>query len=96
MRGGIGQALYAAQHGETDPAARPLRGFRGASVMEIIERYDTNTYRAVYTVEFRDTIYVLHAFQKKSRKGIATPKYEMDLIRRRLAEAERLHRERQK
>ena len=61
--------------------------------MEIVDRHDTNTYRAVYSVQFVDAIYVLHAFQKKSAKGIATPTHEMDLIRRRLAEAERLHRE---
>ena len=62
--------------------------------MEIIDRHDTNTYRAVYTVQFADVIYVLHAFQKKSERGIATPQKEIDLIRRRLAEAQRLHRQR--
>jgi phage-related protein len=70
--------------GETDPAAKPLKGFGGASVMEIIE----------YTVQFADVIYVLHPFQKKSKRGIATPQKEIDLIRRRLAEAQRLHRQR--
>jgi phage-related protein/predicted XRE-type DNA-binding protein len=80
--------------GETDPAAKPLKGFGGASVMEIIDRHDTNTYRAVYTVQFADVIYVLHAFQNKSERGIATPQKEIDLIRRRLAEAQRLHRQR--
>jgi phage-related protein len=80
--------------GETDPAAKPLKGFGGASVMEIIDRHDTNTYRAVYTVQFADVIYVLHAFQKKSKRGIATPQKEIDLIRRRFAEAQRLHRQR--
>jgi phage-related protein len=91
----MGQALYAAQRGETDPAAKPLKGFGGTRVMEIVDRHDTNTYRAVYTVQFAEAIYVLHAFQKKSTKGVATPKHEIDLIRRRLADAERLHRERQ-
>jgi phage-related protein len=62
--------------------------------MEIIDRHDTNTYRAVYTVQFADVIYVLHAFQKKSKRGIATPQKELDLIRRRLAEAQRLRRQR--
>ena len=95
VRRDVGKALYAAQHGETDPAARPLKGFGGARVMEIVDRHETNAYRAVYTVQFAEAIYVLHAFQKKSTKGIATPKHEMDLIRRRLADAERLHRERQ-
>jgi phage-related protein len=80
--------------GETDPAAKPLKGFGGARVMEIVERHDTNTFRAVYTVQFAHAIYVLHAFQKKSKRGIATPQKDLDLIRRRLAEAERLYRQR--
>ena len=95
VRSDIGKALYAAQQGETDPAAKPLKGFGGARVIEIVDRHDTNTYRAVYTAQFAGMIYVLHAFQKKSTKGIATPRKEMDLIRRRLVEAERLDRERQ-
>ena len=95
VRGDIGKALYAAQQGETDPAANPLKGFGGARVMEIVDRYDTNTYRAVYTTQFAGRIYVLHAFQKKSKSGIATPQKDIDLIRRRLTEAGRLHRERQ-
>lgn len=95
VRRDMGKALYAAQRGETDPAAKPLRGFGGARVMEIIDRHDTNTYRAVYTAQFGEAIYVLHAFQKKSKKGIATPTREIDLIRRRLADAEGLHRQRQ-
>lgn len=95
VRRDLGQALYAAQRGETDPAAKPLKGFGGARVMEIVDRHDTNTYRAVYTAQFDEAIYVLHAFQKKSTRGAATPKHEIDLIRRRLADAERLHRERQ-
>ena len=94
VRRDVGQALYAAQRGETDPAAKPLKGFGGARVMEIVDRHDTNTYRAVYTAQFGEAIYVLHAFQKKSKRGMATPKHETDLIRRRLADAERLHRER--
>lgn len=94
VRSDIGQALYAAQLGETDPAAKPLKGFGGAAVMEIVDRYDTNTYRAVYTVEFSNVIYVLHCFQKKSKRGIATPQRDIELIRRRLAEAERLNRQR--
>jgi phage-related protein len=87
-------ALYTAQMGETDPAAKPLKGFGGARVMEIIDRYDTNTYRVVYTVQFSNVIYVLHAFQKKSKSGIATPQKDIELIRRRLAEAQRLNRQR--
>ena len=95
VRGEIGQALYAAQQRETDPAARPLKGFGGRSVVEIIADHEGSTWRAVYTVRFAEAVYVLHAFQKKSKKGIATPKRELDLIHRRLAEAERLRRERQ-
>jgi len=94
VRSDIGQALYTAQMGETDPAAKPLKGFGGARVMEIIDRYDTNTYRAVYTVQFSNVIYALHAFQKKSKSGIATPRKDIELIRRRLAEAQRLNRQR--
>lgn len=95
VRRDIGQALYTAQQGETDPAAKPLKGFGGARVMEIVDRHETNTYRAIYTVQFADTIYVLHVFQKKSKKGIATPQKDMELIRQRLAAAERHSKERQ-
>jgi phage-related protein len=95
VRRDIGQALYAAQQGMTDPAAKPLRGFGGARVMEIVERYRTDAYRAVYTAHFANAVYVLHVFQKKSKSGIATPKHESALIRRRFAEAERHYRERQ-
>jgi phage-related protein len=95
VRRNIGQALYTAQQGETDPAAKPLKGFGGARVMEIADRHDTNTYRAVYTVQFAGGIYVLHAFQKKSKKGIATPQKDIDLIRLRLVAAERHYKERQ-
>jgi len=95
VRVDIGQALYAAQMGDTDPAAKPLRGFGGTRVMEIVDRHDTNTYRAVYTAQFAEIIYVLHAFQKKSKHGTATPRMDMELIRSRLADAGRLHRERQ-
>ena len=95
VRRDIGQALYTAQQGETDPAAKPLKGFGGASEMEIVDRHDGDTYRAVYTVKFAGRIYVLHAFQKKSKKGIATPQKDIELIRQRLAAAERHHKERQ-
>ena len=96
VRRDFGLACYAAQRGETDPAAKPLKGFGGTRVMEIVDRHDTNTYRAVYTAQFDEAIYVLHAFEKKSKSGSTTPKSEIDLIRRRLTEAERLHRERQR
>ena len=95
VRRDVGYALYAAQQGETDPSAKPLRGFGGAAVLEIVAQHRGDTWRAVYTVRFEEAVYVLHAFQKKSKRGIATPKQDMDLIRQRLSEAERLHRERQ-
>ena len=95
VRSDIGQALYTAQMGDTDPAAKPLKGFGGASVMEIIDRYDRNTYRAVYTVQFSNVIYVLHAFQKKSKKGIATPQSEIELVQQRLKRAAELHQKRE-
>ena len=91
----MGYALYAAQQGELDPDAKPLKGFGGAHVIEIVGRFSTDAYRAVYTCRFSDPVYVLHAFQKKLTKGIATPKPDIDLIRARLKDAERLHQKRQ-
>jgi len=91
----IGHALYTAQEGKTDPAAKPLKGIGGASVLEIVASHHGNAWRAVYTVRFQAAIYVLHVFQKKSAKGIATPAREIELIKRRLAEAERDFKERQ-
>jgi phage-related protein len=84
----IGYALYQAQIGLKVPSAKPLHGFGGASVLEIVEDYQTDTYRAVYTVKFSELIYVLHVFQKKSKKASATPKPDIDLIKRRLRVAE--------
>jgi len=95
VRVDIGHALFTAQEGGIDPAAKPLKGFGGASVLEIVAAHTGNAWRAVYTVRFQDAVYVLHVFQKKSTKSIATPTREIDLIKRRLAEAERDHRERQ-
>lgn len=95
VRRHVGQALYAAQNGEEYPSVKALKGFGGRSVLEIVVPDDSGTYRAVYTVRFADAIYVLHAFQKKSKKGIATPRRDMDLIAERLAAAERDHRGRQ-
>ncbi len=95
VRKDMGNALYAAQQGETDPAAKPLKGFGGTEVMEIVERYRTDTYRAVYAARFENAVYVLHVFQKKAKKGRATPKQELDLIRRRLAEAKQHYQGRQ-
>jgi phage-related protein len=84
----MGYALYQAQIGLKAPSAKPLHGFGGTSVIEIIQDHESDTYRAVYTVKFSDLVYVLHAFQKKSRKGIATPKPDIDLIKSRLRVAE--------
>lgn len=72
-------------------AAKPLRGFKGAGVLEVIENHAGDTYRTAYTVRFGEAVYVLHAFQKKSKRGIATPKRDVDLIRDRLEMARRLH-----
>jgi phage-related protein len=83
----IGYALYAAQRGGKAPEAKVLTGFGGAGVLEIVDDYRTDTYRAVYTVKFSDIVYVLHVFQKKSRKGNTTSKAEIELIRRRLRDA---------
>lgn len=92
----VGVALYVAQIGDVHPDAKVLKGFGGASVLEIVSLDKSGTYRAVYTVKFEDAIYVLHAFQKKSKKGIETPKEEMDIVRRRLADVERFFRENMK
>lgn len=88
VRREMGYALYLAENGDKHPDAKPLRGFGGAGVVEMIEDHDGNTYRAVYTVKFEGAVYVLHAFQKKSHKGIATPKSDIDLIRLRLKQAQ--------
>jgi phage-related protein len=81
----MGYALFLAQMGERHPTrVKTLGAFGGATVIEVKESHDGNAYRAVYTVRYADAIYVLHAFQKKSKKGIATPKAEMDLIEKRL------------
>lgn len=80
----MGYALYQAQIGQKASSAKPLRGFGGAGILEIIEDHQTDTYRAVYTINFSELVYVLHAFRKKSKKGIATPKTDSDVIKRRL------------
>ena len=84
----IGYALFEAQKGQKSESAKPLKGFGGAGILEIIERSDGDTYRAVYTVKFREVVYVLHCFQKKSKSGIKTPQQEIELIQRRLKAAE--------
>ncbi len=89
VRRDFGQALFTAQQGKTDPAAKPLHGFGGAGVLEIVASYFGGAWRTVYTVRFPGAIYVLHVFQKKSTRGIATPRREIELIKKRLAEAGR-------
>ncbi|MFH1129067.1 MAG: type II toxin-antitoxin system RelE/ParE family toxin [Candidatus Omnitrophota bacterium] len=84
----LGYALYEAQKGEKPVAAKPLKGFSGAGVLEIVENFSSGTYRAVYTVRFQKVIYVLHCFQKKSKHGIKTPQQDIDLIKQRLRAAE--------
>jgi phage-related protein len=84
----FGHALDLAQSGKKHPAATPLKGFGGAGVLELIEDFDTDTYRAVYTVRFGRAIYVLHCFQKKSTTGIKTAQCDIDLIRMRLQAAQ--------
>lgn len=83
----VGYALYLAQCGEKHPSAKPLKGFKGAGVLEVVEDFDRDTYRAVYTVKLAGVVYVLHAFQKKSKQGIAMPKQDIELIETRLKRA---------
>ena len=82
----MGYALFLAQTGSKHRAAKPFK-WVGSGVLEVVDDYDGDTYRAVYAVRFGNVVYVLHAFQKKAKKGIATPKREVDLIRRRLKDA---------
>ena len=84
----IGFALFEVQKGGKPASAKPLKGFGGAGVLEIVENFSGDTYRAVYTVKFKNIIYVLHCFQKKSKHGIKTPQHDIDLIQQRLKIAE--------
>lgn len=90
----MGYALRDAQFGGLRLNAKPLKGWRGAGVLEVVEDFRGDTYRTVYTVDFGDVVYVLHAFQKKSKRGIKTPKHEMDVIRARYKTAEADYRQR--
>ena len=89
----IGAALMWAQKGDKHPNAKPMKGFGGASVLEVVENYDGDTYRAVYTVKFAAKIFALHCFQKKSKSGSETPQHDIRLIRERLRLARQLDRE---
>jgi phage-related protein len=86
----FGYALYVAQRGGMHRKSKPLKGFGGTGVVEIVNDHRGNTYRCIYTVRFAGSVYVLHAFQKKSKKGRETPKAEIKLIKQRLREAERI------
>ena len=89
----MGVAINDAQNGEEHPRAKALKGFGGRSVLEVVDDEDGNTYRAVYAVRFAGVVYVLHAFQKKSKKGIETPKRDIEVVRTRLKSAEAHYRE---
>jgi phage-related protein len=89
----FGFGLSLAQAGDRHDAAKVLKGFGGAGVLEVVEDDSAGTYRAVYTVKFEEAVFVLHCFQKKSKRGIATPKEDMDIISARLKVAEALARE---
>ena len=92
----IGQALFAAQCGDEYPSVKALKGFGGRTVLEIVAPFRSDAYRAVYTVRFAGVVYVLHAFQKKSTKGIATPQRDIELIHRRLVGATQHYLKRQR
>ena len=87
VRRRVGGALWEAQIGRKAPYAKPLKGFGNAGVLEIVDDFDGDTFRAVHTVRFANAVYVLHAFQKKSNRGVATPKAELNLIEQRLKRA---------
>jgi phage-related protein len=89
----FGHALDFAQRGDQHDAAKPLKGFGSAGILEVVESDSDGTYRAVYTVKFAQAVFVLHCFQKKSKRGIVTPKEDMDIIRARLKVAEALAKE---
>jgi phage-related protein len=89
----FGFALYLAQVGKKHEQVKPLKGFGSAGVLEVTEDWDRNTYRAVYTARFEAAVFVLHVFQKKSKRGAATPKADIDLIRQRLKIAEQFAKE---
>jgi phage-related protein len=89
----MGRALLDAQYGGKHVSAKPLTGFGGAGVLAVIDNFDGDTYRTVYTVKLEGIVYVLHAFQKKSKKGIETPKQEIQKVQNRLKRAEEIHAE---
>lgn len=89
----FGYALYVAQAGKKHEKAKALHGFGSAGILEIVEDWQGNAYRAVYTVRFAAAVFVLHVFQKKAKRGIATPRHDVELIRARLKVAEQMAKE---
>lgn len=93
VRKEMGHALYVAQCGDKHRSAKPLKGFGGATVLEIVVNDESGTFRTMYTVQFEKAVFVLHAFQKKSKSGIKTPQKEMELVEKRLRIAEQKYKE---
>ena len=90
----MGYALFLAQSGGKHQCAKPMKGFGGAGVLEVVDDFDVDTYRTVYTVKLAGVVYVLHAFQKKAHKGIETPKNEIDVVKARYRQALQWHQQR--
>ena len=88
----MGYALYVTQQGGKHRDAKPLTGFGGAGVVEVVKDYRGDTFRAVYTLRYEGAVYVLHAFQKISKTALETPRRDVELIKQRLREAERIAR----
>lgn len=95
VRRSMGYALYLAQVGKKHADAKPLKGFGGAGVLEVVEDFDGNAYRAVYTVKLAGVVYALHAFQKKSRRGVKTPPADIEKVKARLRLAAEIHAQRE-
>ncbi len=93
IRKSFGYGLYLAQVGEKADIGKVLKGFGSADILELIEADAAGTYRAVYTVQMKDVVFVLHVFQKKSKHGISTPKEDMELIKNRLKQAQEIYRQ---
>ena len=96
VRQSMGFAIFQAQRGGMHVQANPLRGFKGSGVLEIVEDFDGDAFRVMYTVRFAEAVYVLHAFQKKSHRAAETPKHEIDIVRERLKIADQLHHRRER
>jgi phage-related protein len=92
----FGYGLYLTQNGEKHTNSKPLKGFGSANILELIEKDESGTYRAVYTIQMKDVVFVLHVFQKKSKHGIETPKQDIELIKNRLKQAQELYKKRSK